>query len=212
MDDQTGLQLFDRALQLNAVNPMTARLDLAALRTTTRERSQVPPLLRSLVLPKRRAAHDGSPSRSDAKPLSRRLAGMAASNRTAALLSIIWLHTATVLGHTDPEAVKGDRPFKELGIDSLAAVELRNRLCAETGMRLPPTVVFDHPSSRQLADHLANLIEPGRESARAIDTATVLTHTAAGPVITEEQIDDMDIGDLVAMVNTKSTGLQEESE
>ncbi|MBJ6622785.1 acyl carrier protein [Streptomyces sp. DHE17-7] len=56
-----------------------------------------------------------------------------------------------MLGHAGPEAVAPDRPFLEMGFDSLGAVELRNRLKSAAGIPMPATIVFDHPSARALA-------------------------------------------------------------
>ncbi|EQD87075.1 erythronolide synthase [Saccharopolyspora erythraea D] len=90
----------------------------------------------------------------ETESLRDRLAGLPRAERTAELVRLVRTSTATVLGHDDPKAVRATTPFKELGFDSLAAVRLRNLLNAATGLRLPSTLVFDHPNASAVAGFL----------------------------------------------------------
>ncbi|WP_380282449.1 type I polyketide synthase [Kitasatospora purpeofusca] len=74
------------------------------------------------------------------------------------LAELVRSTTAAVLGHRAPDAVAPNRPFKELGLDSLAAVQLRNRLAHASGLRLPTGLAFSHPTPADLADHLQTLL------------------------------------------------------
>ncbi|WP_192831825.1 type I polyketide synthase, partial [Streptomyces sp. M10] len=89
-----------------------------------------------------------------ASALGRRLAGLPADERHRAVLDTVRAHTATALGHDSAEDVGPRRAFREAGIDSLTAVDLRNRLNQATGLRLPATVVYDHPTPLALAGHV----------------------------------------------------------
>ncbi|MER8225919.1 type I polyketide synthase [Streptomyces sp. NPDC094143] len=86
--------------------------------------------------------------------LVRRLADRPEKERRRALRELVQERATAVLGRSADRVVHVDRPFKDVGFDSLTAVDLRNGLSAETGLRLPPSLVFDHPTPRHLADHL----------------------------------------------------------
>ncbi|GAA2673330.1 Acyl transferase domain-containing protein [Actinosynnema pretiosum] len=98
-------------------------------------------------------------------PLADRLAAAPSGQRHHVLDEEVRAHVASVLGHGDPRRVDLDRPFTDLGLDSLTAVDLRNRLAAATGARLAATAVFDHPTPRALAALLSDLTTPEEDPA-----------------------------------------------
>ncbi|WP_424533253.1 type I polyketide synthase [Sphaerisporangium viridialbum] len=110
----------------------------------------VPPVLRGLVRPGRRATAEAAATGS-APALFTRLAGLGEDEREAVLLDLVRTETGTVLAHPDPASIPADRPIIELGLDSLTAVELRNRLNTATTLRLPATLTFDHPTPQAIA-------------------------------------------------------------
>ncbi|SFS65500.1 type I polyketide synthase [Saccharopolyspora flava] len=141
---EQGLRLFDAALSAGRPVVVPARLDL------TRS-GEVPPLLRGLVRGRTRRSRASSTT---TESLVARLTALRETERPAALLDLVRREVATALGHTSADAVDPNRAFQELGFDSLTAVELRNQLGAATGLRLPTTLSFDHPTTQALADHL----------------------------------------------------------
>ncbi|MFH8574350.1 beta-ketoacyl reductase, partial [Streptomyces sp. NPDC017993] len=98
-----------------------------------------------------------------------RLTGLSAGERQRALSELVCTQIASVLGYPGPAAVDESRAFRELGFDSLSAVDLRNRLSAATGLRLPVTVVFDYPRARALAEHIGAMLFPDQGPAAPAD-------------------------------------------
>jgi len=149
MPTEDGLALFDAALAADRALVAPIRFDTAALRAQA-----VPhPLLRGLVPAARRAG--------STQDVQERLP------------EIVRGAVAAVLGHGDPEAIDDVRPFKDLGFDSLTAIELRNRLSAATELRLPATLVFDHPTTAALTAYLRGELEmvglkPSRVGAKGV--------------------------------------------
>ncbi len=144
---EEGLELFDRAVALDASVVLPMRLDMGALRAGVREGS-VPPVLRGLLGGGRRQVG------SDGGSLADLVLSLAAGEREGAMLEVVRGEVARALGHASPAAVVSDRPLQEMGFDSLMAVELRNRLGARSGLSLPATLVFDYPTPEALAAHL----------------------------------------------------------
>ncbi|MFJ3894655.1 type I polyketide synthase [Streptomyces sp. NPDC090083] len=156
MDTAAACDALGRALDLGDTHVVVTdlRWDTYALSFTAPRPSR---LLDELPLARRAldaAEQDAPKATADTSSLHAHLASLADYERAGAVLEIVRGHVASVLGYPSVDAVEAERPFADLGIDSLSAVELRNGMNRVTGLRLPSTVVFDHPNCRALADFL----------------------------------------------------------
>ncbi|MEV4078517.1 SDR family NAD(P)-dependent oxidoreductase [Nonomuraea fuscirosea] len=141
-----ALALFDAAWHVAEPFLVATPLDLAAYRSGP---GPLPTLLAGLVTARATRAATGSSAVRDLAAMSE-----------ADLVRLVCEQAAGVLGHAGPDAVRPDRAFNEIGFDSLTGVDLRNRLNAATGLRLPSTLVFDHPTPRLLAARLLAELAP----------------------------------------------------
>ncbi|MFD7137829.1 type I polyketide synthase, partial [Streptomyces sp. NPDC059894] len=165
-----GLRLFDTALRGGEPLLLPIKLDLGLARANAlASGSTVPSLLRGLVRPIRRVARARLEQTSaPAAGLAGRLAAMSPAEGTELLLGLIRTQVAGVLGHTDVGQVEPDRAFRDIGFDSLTAVELRNRLREGTGLALHTSVVFDYPTPLALARHLRDELAGDQSTPAAI--------------------------------------------
>ncbi len=156
-----GMDLLDAALASGRALLVPVKLDLREVSADAAAGGGVPHLLRGLVRVARQPARAAA---GEDGGLARRLAGLAPAEQEALLLDVIRRQVAVVLGHADPRHVRADTAFKDAGFDSLTSVELRNRLRAATSLKLPATLVFDHPSPLVLARHLRGELAVGEAS------------------------------------------------
>ncbi|MCI0385251.1 SDR family NAD(P)-dependent oxidoreductase, partial [Streptomyces sp. CNQ085] len=117
-------------------------------------------LLRGLPGHDRPQDATSDPASEPAGALRDRLAKLPPARRTEAVLDLVLARAAAVLGHRDPAAIGAERLFRDLGVDSLGAVELRNQLTAAIGLPLAATLVFDHSTPLALAQHLTERLSP----------------------------------------------------
>ncbi|MFD9720100.1 type I polyketide synthase [Streptomyces sp. NPDC059076] len=154
-----GLALFDAALAGENAFTVPVRFDTAA----APQDSAVPAVLRALVRPAaRRTARPAAVSDS-VDTLRDRLGGLSESEQETMLLDLVRTQVAGVLGLGSPQDIDRNREFKLLGFDSLTSVELRNRLNAATGLRLPATLVFDCPTPVTLAQRIHTDLAPAQK-------------------------------------------------
>ncbi|WP_345639387.1 SDR family NAD(P)-dependent oxidoreductase, partial [Rugosimonospora acidiphila] len=162
-----ALGLLDSALAGGLPAVLPARFDLAILR----RQAGLPSIWRGLVRTRLRRAAGAA----DGTDLAVRLAGLPADDARQLILDLVRTSVAAVLGHGDPAAIGSGRAFKDLGFDSLTAVELRNRLGTITGIRLPATLVFDYPTPETLTQHLLGELTGDTAPAPAVTAAARAT-------------------------------------
>jgi len=173
LSDEQGLALLDRAVASARPAVLGIGLDAAGLRAMA-SAGTLPPLLGSLIrVPKRRAQAGGS--------LAKKLAELPEAEREAHVLELVRAETASVLGHESAAEIAPSRAFQELGFDSLAALELRNRLGGMTGVRLEPTIVFDYPNPESLAAYLLGETSQDGEAGVDADLARLEQSLASVP-------------------------------
>ncbi|WP_313770186.1 type I polyketide synthase [Streptomyces albidoflavus] len=145
-----GLELFDIARGSDESFLVLVGLAAGAMRGAAPE--DLPPLFRSMVRSGRRTAASTDAAGASAA-LGAKLAGLGAAERVRYVTDLVREQAARVLGHASPKSVDVSQEFRELGVDSLTALELRNHLATATGLRLPATLVFDYPTPTSLAEH-----------------------------------------------------------
>ncbi len=161
LSDEQGLELFDIAAVAERSLVLPVRLDMDALRTQAKA-GMLPMVLSGLVrVPTRQAGRAGS-------SLEKRLEGSPQSEWDGIILEIVRGYVAGVLGYASSGEVDPNRAFKDLGFDSLAAVELRNRLGQATEVKLPSTLVFDYPTTIAIAGYLRSTVEGVKHGAPAV--------------------------------------------
>ncbi|MFI1973448.1 SDR family NAD(P)-dependent oxidoreductase [Streptomyces cinnamoneus] len=159
LTSEQGLELYDLAAASDESLMVAVPLDTGSLR---RQDGTVPALFRSVASGGRRTRRtvNGPAATAEGPTLVERLTALPAAERLTALLDLVRTQAAGVLGHSSPDLIEPGRAFREIGFDSLTAVEFRNRLGASTGKRWPVTLVFDYPTPEALAGHLVAKLLP----------------------------------------------------
>jgi acyl carrier protein len=196
-----GLALFDAAITTGQPYLVPLGPGTPAAGPARPGQPSLPPLLWGLTGAPRRTATTapaGPDPSSAAADLTRQLTAMPPARRTRHLATLVQTQAAAVLGHPGPAAIDPAAEFRELGFDSLTAVELRNRLTTTTGLPLPATLIFDYPTPTTLAQHLLHELDPD---------------AVGGPDPEDASADDTEIRRLLASVpiaRLRETGVLEQ--
>ncbi|WP_227979258.1 type I polyketide synthase [Nocardia spumae] len=155
LGDEDGMALFDAALAGGAGEFVGVRLDRSAMAEAGSGHTR--PIMRGLMRPSRRRADSAA---ADSPKLAAQLRDRSADERDRFVLDMIRAQAAAVLGHAGADSIAVDKPFRDIGFDSLGAMEFRNRLAEATGLQLPSTLVFDYPTATAMAKLVQSLIAP----------------------------------------------------
>ncbi|MFB8763890.1 type I polyketide synthase [Nocardiopsis alba] len=198
MDPATAIEGFHRLLDGDRTVEVLAEVDWARFAPVF-TMARPSPLLSDLPEARDALLRGGAEQDTDegdgGESLAERLAGMRPADRSRTLSDLVRTHIAAVLDYTGPDEVDPERALRELGFDSLTAVDLRNRLGAAIGLRLPVTVVFDHPDARALAAHLGGLLLPEKDEGDGHDVAPISRNEPADP----DAVEEMDVDSLVRL-------------
>ncbi|MGY5118541.1 SDR family NAD(P)-dependent oxidoreductase [Streptomyces sp. 900105755] len=171
---EQGRDLVELALRRDAPHLVACVLDLPRLRETTAGAGGGAAALWRSLLPAPRTGQDGADGLAD------RISRLPEAERADRVLALVREEASRALGLRSAESVRADQPLRDLGMDSVTAVELRNRIGARLGSRLPATLLFDHPTPARLAEHLlATVIATSGPTARGPAPAAPHTRTAA---------------------------------
>ncbi|MET8878143.1 beta-ketoacyl reductase, partial [Nocardia sp. NPDC004604] len=164
LDDEDGMALFDAALAGGRSAFVAAQVDRTALGETGP--GELRAVMRGLARPGRRRAAAGAAR--DSSDLASQLLGRSTAEQETIVLDVIRTQAAAVLGHDDMETIAPNKPFTDIGFDSLGVMEFRNRLKTTAGVQLSPTAMYDHPTPVALADFLRQEIAPVEDLAERI--------------------------------------------
>ncbi|MGW5619231.1 beta-ketoacyl synthase N-terminal-like domain-containing protein, partial [Streptomyces sp. NPDC003877] len=182
LTSQQALAVLDAVLDAGSAggwaHVVPVKLELAGLRRSPQD---VPVLLRHLVRAPRRQAGSGT-STGGVSGLGERLARLPSAQRLAELTVLVRREAAVVLGMDAGEGVAAGQVLKDLGLDSLMAVELRRRLAAETGLSLPSTLAFDHPTPTAVATYLLDTLDLNPQPKRSRPKKPHASRTADEPI------------------------------
>ncbi|MFJ9034896.1 type I polyketide synthase, partial [Streptomyces sp. NPDC102274] len=201
LSEKQGLTALDTALTQPHPHLVPVKLELTSLQRESDNGGEVPVLLRNLLrAPRKRVGESGGTS----SGLRERLLELPEEERTAHLTRLVQHEAATVLGAPGTDGIGALQVLKELGMDSLMAVELRRRLSAGSGVSLPSTLAFDHPTPAAIAALLLDKLAVGSGSraggARGVTRTQIDSLVELLRAATPKQLDEMGFAaDLLAL-------------